>query len=718
MSKEKFNSAQASEILENLLSDNIKNTLIESNLIPDSNFITSKTYIDKGVRVRENYCPKCNSTFIADVKTIWSPYRHVIDCPTCGNRSPSIGSGSVHLNKQFLYAIPTDDGLKGVIYDVVYKYESNTTFKEIPSKNAKIEVAVLLKSDYGLYVMDSDKKMYRRGTIEYTKVFELLKSIKPANKFNGDFDAIIDEMVDFETARESKKASKKSVSKTALLEAMRLNYKAKPINKEMLTQKYSAVFNVLYSTKDDHKTWLTCCSKCGCVREVDSLENITCPVCGNKNSDNVRVSDSFTTLEADVVSFENTNLPDNDLLVRVFKVRVHYDINKGIEDSVLETQRIFLGKKIYVYDNVVRMSSASTGPDDFKKSTIRNISYTLCSHYSHREADVLQSNDELKMIIQNSCLAYSGLLESYGLGRKEYQGYKKAPNLTYIVSWYKHPGVELILKSNLTNLLEDVVRFDNIELFEGKNLAEILGIAPHVIKIVTKINPRYDEIATINHLYQADNSLTHDKYIEIKNSQVSSANLVWLKRNLDIDYSRSLLYLQTVYDNQCIHKNEALTLWVDYLRMAQLLKIDLKDKNRKYPGSLKKEHDVATFAYKAVQIELDKEKFAAQAKENSMYEYSYKDLVVVVPKTPQDIVEEATRQKNCLRSYVERVKNGETVVVFIRRKIMPDATYVTAEVHNGRLVQLKGYCNSNPRNKELVEFVQHWAKAKSIVVEC
>jgi hypothetical protein len=81
-------------------------------------------------------------------------------------------------------------------------------------------------------------------------------------------------------------------------------------------------------------------------------------------------------------------------------------------------------------------------------------------------------------------------------------------------------------------------------------------------------------------------------------------------------------------------------------------------------------------------------------------------------------VEEATRQRNCLRSYVERVKNGDTVVAFVRRKIMPNATYVTAEIHNGELIQLKGYCNSDPRNKELVEFVQHWAKAKSIVVKC
>ena len=90
---------------------------------------------------------------------------------------------------------------------------------------------------------------------------------------------------------------------------------------------------------------------------------------------------------------------------------------------------------------------------------------------------------------------------------------------------------------------------------------------------------------------------------------------------------------------------------------------------------------------------------------------SGKDLIAIVPKTPEDIVEEATRQRNCLRSYVERVKNGQTVVVFIRKKDEPEKTYVTAEILDGRLTQLKGYCNSNPRDKELMEFVEKWSKA-------
>ena len=146
--------------------------------------------------------------------------------------------------------------------------------------------------------------------------------------------------------------------------------------------------------------------------------------------------------------------------------------------------------------------------------------------------------------------------------------------------------------------------------------------------------------------------------------------------------------------------------------MAKILKIDLTDKTRMFPSSLKKEHDVAMFAYRSVKEEVDKETFAEQAKVNAFFEYKYKDLIAIVPKTPEDIVEEATRQRNCLRSYVERVKVGNTVVVFIRKKDEPEKAYVTAEIFDGRLTQLKGYCNSNPRDKELMEFVDKWSEEK------
>jgi hypothetical protein len=34
------------------------------------------------------------------------------------------------------------------------------------------------------------------------------------------------------------------------------------------------------------------------------------------------------------------------------------------------------------------------------------------------------------------------------------------------------------------------------------------------------------------------------------------------------------------------------------------------------------------------------------------------------------------------------------------------------------LIQLKGYCNSDPRSKEIVEFMKEWAEARNFVIAC
>ena len=374
-----------------------------------------------------------------------------------------------------------------------------------------------------------------------------------------------------------------------------------------------------------------------------------------------------------------------------------------------------------VYNATLKTDVATglkTASSDFHKETIRDIDYCVSDRYHNTGAIIVQSGEEIAEIIRNSCLIYSGLVESYGFGDKRYKAYQDAPSLRYLMTWYKNPSIELVLKANMTAILERMINYPESIGVGAKTLAEALMVHPSVAKMATKMDCSYTALGDLSALYNADNTITSDTFLEIENLRLPTHSLAALKNSYNVSYTQALKYLQAVYDHQCIEKREALTLWADYLRMATALKMDLTDKSRLYPGSLKKEHDVATFAYKAVQVELDKEKFAAQAEENAYYEYTYKDLMVVIPKTPQDIVEEATRQKNCLRSYVERVKNGDTVVAFIRRKIMPDATYVTAEVHNGSLIQLKGYCNSNPRNKELVEFVQHWSKAKGIRVEC
>lgn len=62
-----------------------------------------------------------------------------------------------------------------------------------------------------------------------------------------------------------------------------------------------------------------------------------------------------------------------------------------------------------------------------------------------------------------------------------------------------------------------------------------------------------------------------------------------------------------------------------------------------------------------------------------------------------EIHTEAKRQGNCLeRLYLNKIANGDTNVVVVRRKEEPDIAYITCEVRNGVIMQWKTRCNGNP----------------------
>lgn len=69
--------------------------------------------------------------------------------------------------------------------------------------------------------------------------------------------------------------------------------------------------------------------------------------------------------------------------------------------------------------------------------------------------------------------------------------------------------------------------------------------------------------------------------------------------------------------------------------------------------------------------------------------FSYGNYVVVLPKSPQDLVTEGNEMHHCVGSYRDRVANGETIIVFIRHKDTPNKCYITAEIAptTGKILQ-------------------------------
>lgn len=83
-------------------------------------------------------------------------------------------------------------------------------------------------------------------------------------------------------------------------------------------------------------------------------------------------------------------------------------------------------------------------------------------------------------------------------------------------------------------------------------------------------------------------------------------------------------------------------------------------------------HDVATALYKVNVTKVQQEKFKKNLEKVKDLKYEAKDVdfIIKVPEKPEDIVIEGSELHHCVASYVPKIANGMTNIVFVRRTIL------------------------------------------------
>lgn len=155
--------------------------------------------------------------------------------------------------------------------------------------------------------------------------------------------------------------------------------------------------------------------------------------------------------------------------------------------------------------------------------------------------------------------------------------------------------------------------------------------------------------------------------------------------------------LEAGYADQC---RSYLRTWMDVLRMQVQVYGAVRER---YPKDLDGMHTRLSYRCRIIERAREAEAWASAQSGLDELETATPDgrYVLVAPRSPLDMVEEATAQSNCVASYVGRVVEGRTRVAFLRRASCPDRSWGTAEFHRdarGRpvLIQLKGARNAKP----------------------
>ena len=178
----------------------------------------------------------------------------------------------------------------------------------------------------------------------------------------------------------------------------------------------------------------------------------------------------------------------------------------------------------------------------------------------------------------------------------------------------------------------------------------------------------------------------------------------WLKRQRNAEKNDILFLLETNH-------------YRDYLACEYELKQGSRSHMVKYPKNFRTEFHKVQIEYATKKESIDKARFARRHIENSKLKYKGEEFLITIPEDPWLIEEEANILGHCVRTYIQPMTEGRTLILFLRKVDDPDTPYVTLEVKDNILKQAYGSHDSKPEPKVL-SFLREWMDITGVVPGC
>lgn len=191
-----------------------------------------------------------------------------------------------------------------------------------------------------------------------------------------------------------------------------------------------------------------------------------------------------------------------------------------------------------------------------------------------------------------------------------------------------------------------------------------------------------------------------------------------LKEELDlnVDVVDVVEYSGRAYDAQAISRDEFRDLYPDYISMANDLGYDLNNKRILFPDSLKREHDIAVRDYNVQASKFEKENFMKHLNDEDYKNLSFSDerRSIILPKDHNDLIKEGSALNHCVGSYVRKISERKSKIVFLRDNSEIDESYYTIEVIGNNVVQVRGEYNKSLKSAIDFKFLRKWSKEKGL----
>lgn len=294
----------------------------------------------------------------------------------------------------------------------------------------------------------------------------------------------------------------------------------------------------------------------------------------------------------------------------------------------------------------------------------------------------------------------------------------------YLHRYTQHNCIEYLTKlgfSNMVNRLVHHVPYNIPVNLKGDNLSEILGVKKDKIPLLQELNVTEEEVGVVQE-------------IEKEGLHMTAEDLRWYLHNLGTYSAKNLIqYISTKKEKKLgtpskikkyllSHQTDlhlTYQLWVDYIRFAQDLNYPLDKEFLAFPRNVQNAHDLTEKRWTEQQNERRKENRRRMEEESvdllksqqEQYNYENDSYFIMAPEKLFDIVREGAMLRHCVGTYLEKVAEKRTVILFLRRKQEPEKPFFTIEVTGGKVMQCYGLSNSKP-NFRVQNFLDEFTKNK------
>lgn len=297
--------------------------------------------------------------------------------------------------------------------------------------------------------------------------------------------------------------------------------------------------------------------------------------------------------------------------------------------------------------------------------------------------------------------------------------------LVYCLMYLKYPHIELLIKTKYRSIVDETIAgySDSSEkLFirnfkKGKNLKEILAAPEWIYQQDYNISEINEARIIYKKYHPSKESFESFIQLHLRNTEIKVFKQILAMKYKDkplYTFDKLVSYIGRCDMYQAISPRDCILILKDYLYMS----ISSDTEPDINSNSLKREHDIAVRNYKLVVDEIVEKKFIAKAVTLKKYEYENNNFKVIIPETPQDLINEGKNNRNCVGSYVNSFAEGRSKIFFIRKKANSADSYVTLEMRGDTVTQAYLSSNRTITDDSTLKFIENWRehlKSKKII---